>query len=313
VTARSRRLGRTAALLGLAGAVALCATGLASRGFGAAGLDRLRSANDRYLSASFDKTLRTFGVLSGVKVALAVVQGSDAGFGIHVEVGDVVQSAYDYVDIAWRATLLSAAVLLGTRYLLAAAELAAPWVLAAALAAAWAALCVKWAAPSRRGLRALFQDAAWTAGIASLTLMLLLPASVAGGRWFSERITRPSVAEAEAGFREMRAALEPPSPERRTGLWSAITEGKERFTRTVDAVRRKAGALSEWVLKLVAGFLFDCIVFPLLLFWLVTRAARRGIRYVLDLRRGRRLAGDIGAAVAGAVAAPPLGGSRPAG
>lgn len=128
---KKRNALRIAAAVLLASGIAASVSGIADLGLNAAGLGKLRTSNDRYLRSSFDKTLKTFAVLSAVKVGLAIVQGSDVGIGFNLEVGDVVQSAYDYVDVAWRTVLGSAAVLLGTRYLLQAADLAAPWFLAA--------------------------------------------------------------------------------------------------------------------------------------------------------------------------------------
>jgi len=119
----------------LIGGIVLTAFGFTERLLGTCGLDRLTSKNDAYLEASFERSLRTFAVLSTIKVGLAIVEGTEIGVGFGLEVGDVVQAAYDSVDIAWRTVLAGGVILLGTRTLLEAASLANHWLLAATLAA----------------------------------------------------------------------------------------------------------------------------------------------------------------------------------
>jgi hypothetical protein len=292
---------RAAAAAVLTAAVVLSAAGLMRRGMDAAGLGRLKASNDAYLSVSFDKALKTFGVLSAVKVGLAIVQGSDVGIGFNIEVGDVVQAAYDYVDIAWRVVLACAAVLLGTRYLLQAADLLSSWFLAATFAAALLGLVCGWLAPRLRFLRSLFRDAAWTAGLVTVALTLALPFSIAGGRWLSNRITRPSVEQASDGFQRIRMELDAPAPAG-SGLWGKIAEGRQKLERVTAIVRRQTGQLSEWVLKLIAGFAFDCLVFPVLVFLGLYAAARKGAAVIRETRRRRDFRSDLGEAFRGAPA-----------
>jgi hypothetical protein len=292
---------RAAAVLLLSAAVVLSAGGLMRRGFDAAGLGRLRASNDAYLSASFDKALKTFGVLSAVKVGLAVVQGSDVGIGFNIEVGDVVQAAYDYVDIAWRVVLGCAAVLLGTRYLLQAADLLSSWSLAATFAAVLLGLVAGWTVPRLRFLRSILRDAAWTAGLVTVALTLALPFSIAGGRWLSTRITRPSVEQAREGFQSIRTELDAPGAAG-SGLWGKINEGREKLARVTAIVRRQTGQLSEWVLKLIAGFAFDCLVFPALVFLALYAAVRRGAAAIRETRRRRDFRSDLGEALRGTAA-----------
>ncbi len=284
---------RIAAAVLLTACIIASATGIANLGLNAAGLGRLRDANDRYLQDAFEKTLKTFAVLSAVKVGLAVVQGSDVGIGFNLEVGDVVQSAYDYVDVAWRTVLGCAAVLLGTRYLLQAADLVAPWFLAATFAALLFGLAVRWAAPKFRLAHSVFRDLAWTAGIASLTLVLVLPLSIAGGRRFSEKITQPSMQEAREGFTRIQSDLDASSAPDGGGLWSKLMEGKEKLAKVTKVVTARASELSVWVLKIIAGYVFDCFVFPVLLFLFLFWFVRKSARYLIEASRSRGFRMDL--------------------
>jgi hypothetical protein len=56
-------------------------------------------------------------VLSDIKVGLAVVEGTEIGVRFCIEIDDAVQSVYDYIDVAWRTVLASAAILTWTKYL----------------------------------------------------------------------------------------------------------------------------------------------------------------------------------------------------
>ena len=86
--------------------------------------------NHRYLDESYDRALEGFLVLSAVKSGLAVIEGSEVGIGFSLEVGDLVQSVYDYVNIAWKTVLAGGTILLITRLALDGVTLVDHWVLA---------------------------------------------------------------------------------------------------------------------------------------------------------------------------------------
>jgi len=48
---------------------------------------------------------KAFALVSMLKMAIAVIEGSEAGVGFSLEVGDAVQSIYDFVDYIWRILL----------------------------------------------------------------------------------------------------------------------------------------------------------------------------------------------------------------
>jgi hypothetical protein len=281
----------TAALL--AACIALSATGLMNTGLNAAGLGKLRASNDRYLQASFNKTLATFAVLSAVKVGLAVVQGSDVGIGFSLEVGDVVQAAYDYVDIAWRTVLGCAAVLLGTRYLLQAADFLAPWFLTATFAFWLIHLILRWKIRKPAVYKSVFRDLLWTSAIAAVTLYLALPLSITGGRWLSAKITEPSINEAREGFSRIKMEFDSSSAQSGGGLWSKLVQAKDKLARVTEIVSRKTSELTEWVLKLIAGYVFDCFVFPILLFLFLFWLVRKTAGYFMETIRNRGFRDDL--------------------
>jgi hypothetical protein len=74
-------------------------------------------ALNRHAMDLVDETLEhdqeTFLVMTAIKTSLAVITGSEVGIGFQLEIGDVVQPAYDYVDFFWR-MFLYAFLILGT-------------------------------------------------------------------------------------------------------------------------------------------------------------------------------------------------------
>lgn len=85
-------------------------------------LDSERVADETYYTAindraielideTLDRDMVTFLVITGIKTTLAMIEGSTVGIGFEIQVGDIVQPAYDYVDFFWRAFLYAFMVL----------------------------------------------------------------------------------------------------------------------------------------------------------------------------------------------------------
>lgn len=66
---------------------------------------------------SLERDQATFLVITAIKATLAVIEGSEVGVGFELEVGDVVQPAYDYVNFFWE-MFLYAFLILGSYKLL---------------------------------------------------------------------------------------------------------------------------------------------------------------------------------------------------
>jgi hypothetical protein len=54
---------------------------------------------------TLERQSASFLLVSTLKSSLAVIEGSDVGIGFRIEVGDIVQSAYDLVDFTWKMLL----------------------------------------------------------------------------------------------------------------------------------------------------------------------------------------------------------------
>ncbi len=77
------------------------------------GQGALSAEAESLVDDSLAKNQQAFLVLSGIKAALALVEGSSVGVGFSLEVGDVVQPAYDYVHFFWQVFLVGF-VIMGT-------------------------------------------------------------------------------------------------------------------------------------------------------------------------------------------------------
>ena len=57
-------------------------------------------------------------ILSAIKSGVAVLERSRVSIAFNLQVGDIVQSIYDYVDIAWKSALAGCTILFLMRMVL---------------------------------------------------------------------------------------------------------------------------------------------------------------------------------------------------
>ncbi|MFO7891079.1 MAG: hypothetical protein R6V04_12165 [bacterium] len=222
-------------------------------------------SNEVYINESLEKSLITFGVISAIKIGLAVIEGSEIGIGLGFEAGDIVQAAYDYVNFAWKAVLLSSTVLLCTKYVLLTISYIDQWLIALTLVSILLFLCSKWFFTQKRFLFHLLQDISNYFIFISLGVLIIIPASISGGRFLSKKITAPSVQEAEKNLSVFRKAYFPDIEEDNKNIWSEVKKIKTRVSQVIKFLTHKTSEFSLWLLKIVAAYFFDTIIFPLLM------------------------------------------------
>jgi hypothetical protein len=264
----------------------LAFSGQADRIIDALGRRGITQRNSDYLTASFNKAVAGFGIVSLLKAGLDIVEGSEVGASLgitaNVEIGDAVKPAYDCVDIAWRTILIGAVTLLGTKYLLQTAEALDSYVLGAALVVALLLLLSDWLLPLRRGFHGVLRDALSVAVVAAFALYFLLPLSVWGGSRFSRAITSPALAEAEQGFRNTQQALFPENEGAAGGWTGKLNAIEDKIEHISGYVKNRGRELVVWTVKLIAGYVFDCIVFPVGLFVLLLWMIRAATGYLFQ-------------------------------
>lgn len=285
----------------------LAATGIMDRGLTHVGLGDLNRANQRYLDESYDHALDGFLVLSAVKSGLAVIEGSEVGIGFSFQVGDLVQSVYDYVNIAWKTVLAGGTILLMTRLALEGVGLVGYLVMCAAFVSLLVLAAVRGFMPMHEGLGRLLRSITMTLAFAVALLYLILPMAVFAASQLSQRLTRPLIQDSYDTFKEVsqtftrqaitgglqQAEDDASAAQRAIGLGQRYESLKTALRELEGYLRHQAKTLAGTTFQLIAGYLFDCVIFPLA-FVLVLILFVRGLpAYLLQTERDWRLARTI--------------------
>ena len=272
----------------------------------------LSDANRTYLDESFDRSMKGFLVLSAIKSGLAVLEGSEVGIGFNLEVGDIVQSIYDYVDVAWKTALAGGTILLLIQLILQTIQLFDHWCLFLLLLIALSLFSLSWFFPGRKRLNRILKECLLFVSVLTVALYIILPVSIAGAAFLSKQITRPLVEEAQQGFESLQQDLSPqalnerffPESEKEDSLWSRL-DFNAKLQNSKAAIMEMAEYLEEitedfavWTIKIIAGYLFDCIIFPVAFFIAVYILAKNLLAYAIGIRRDYTIREDFETVIA---------------
>ncbi len=285
-------------------------------------MGRVHAVNAAYLEKSFDKSVKGFLVLSTIKAGLAIVEGSESRIGfslgaqgsVELQYGDVVQSMYDYVDIAWKTSLAGGAVLLLTGLLLDTVAQIDQWFLAAALSAFFICHMLSCCAPRLRSCNLISKHVFSLCIVATAVLYLVLPLTVLAASFLSSRISAPLIAEATLGYESVENDLSSEAITKRLssfddttdterGFWDKMNVSRQMehfrqaFDETIAWLKSRMQNMALWTIKLFAGYLFDCLVFPLAIFSVLFVVTKGLLAYVFGIRRDNALKEDIAALV----------------
>jgi hypothetical protein len=245
-----------------------------------------------YVDDTLEKTVRLFATASAVKATIAVVEGSEVGLNIGasgtIQLGDMVQPAYDYVDLAWRTLFLSMATLFGIKLLLELSVMAAPWLIALTLVLGAVALLVTRVNRTRLILR----DAFRVSVLVTLGAIIVLPVAVWSGGMVSRSITEPHIAAAETTIVQLESSVGTLDAQGR-GFFGEVRRAKEFLASARDAIAAAASELALATVRLIVGYVFDCLLFPLGLFFLGMRAVRGLTSYLMTEDRLDRVVDAI--------------------
>jgi hypothetical protein len=280
-------------------ALTLSALGFVDRALNACGLGYLDKTNASYLDEAFDRSLAGFLLLSTIKSGLAIVEGSEVGIGFSIELGDIVQPMYDYIDIAWRAALAGGSVIVGMQLALKGLRLVDQWALTGLGLILMGYFLTLWYLPHQSWLRDGCKGAARFGATLCVALYLLLPLSVTGAAALSQQVTRPLV---EASHEELKAIGSALSPEHISGHFMSDTNGQTISALDLKSALANAGRgvlalvtflkteserIATLTIKLVAAYVFDCILFPLFFALILFTMLKSGVRYIFDFNRLR--------------------------
>jgi len=292
----------------LMGAVFLAATEYLDKPIEKIGMRKISSANEKYLSNSFNKAVTGFLVLSGIKSGLAVIEGSEIGVGFNLEIGDIVQSVYDYVDIAWKTALAGGTVILLTRLLLQSVALIDHWCLSMMFAALFVFLIVSWFFPKYVKTSRLLKEATFFLTVFSVVLYIVLPFSITGAAFLSEKITKPLIQESHKSFENIKEDFSLgsitdrlfPDEQKKDSSWLSELNIKAKYEITKNRIEELAQYFKEktrniaiWTIQLIAGYLFDAIIFPVTFFIILFVITKSVLVYLFENRRYQSFKEDI--------------------
>ena len=292
----------------LMGAVFLAATEYLDKPIEKIGMRKISSANEKYLSDSFNKAVTGFLVLSGIKSGLAVIEGSEIGVGFNLEIGDIVQSVYDYVDIAWKTALAGGTVILLTRLLLQSVALIDHWCLSMMFAALVAFLIVSWFFPKYVKTSRLLKEATFFLTVFSVVLYIVLPFSITGAAFLSEKITKPLIQESHKSFENIKEDFSLgsitdrlfPDEQEKDDSWffelnikAKYEKIKYRIEELAQYFKEKTRNIAIWTIQLIAGYLFDAIIFPVTFFIILFIITKSVLLYLFENRRYQSFKEDI--------------------
>ena len=258
----------------------LAAAGHADLVVDSVGMGRVSEANLAYLNDAFDRSLSGFLVLSGIKSGLAIIEGSEVGIGFNLEIGDIVQAVYDYVDVAWKTALAGGTVLLMTRLCLEAVALIDHWCLSVLLLGVGVYLIFRWFLPGCEKTTRIVREAILFLAVLTVILYVILPISITGASYLSKKITQPIIEETQAGFEDIHREFSPgylskgffPDDVKEGSLFPGF-DFKAKYENTKERIqfigsffKERTHHMAVLTLKLIAGYVFDCIVFPLTFF-----------------------------------------------
>ncbi len=249
------------------------------------GVQRLVEANHDYLQNSFEKSGASFLVLSGIKGGVAILEGSTIGgeavVTTDIQVGDAVQPIYDLIDVAWRITFASGAVLLLTMLLLDTIFQWGPTFLTLAFVSG----AVLWLAangfPKMRWCGVLLRRACSFFVVCVMGIYLVLPLATGAARYLSKTISAPMI---DAGVAELKQLEEDSSP---AAIQDRFFPDGEKTKEKLN-IKKKAVEILTWCkettkrvitrgIRLCAGFLFDCFLFPFVIVIVGYTLVKRGL------------------------------------
>jgi hypothetical protein len=308
----SRRMFRIAVFVVLSFGIYLSSAGYIDIPIEKLGMGRISDSNEEYLEESFNKSVNGFLILSAIKSGLAIVEGSEIGIGFNLELGDIVQSVYDYVDIAWKTALAGGTVILLTGLVLEAVGIIDHWCLALSLIAMLIFFIAKWFFPTWSRMIRISKEVTFFMVLACVIFYLVFPFSISGAAYLSEKITQPLIRQSEAQFESIKEELTVESINRRlfpedlheeeswfpgTGYKQKLEAAAARIQELARYVKDKTKNMAIWTLQLVAGYLFDGIIFPVTFFVLLFVVTKSALLFMFDERRTYAFKEDIAALV----------------
>lgn len=284
-------------ILVLLGCSVVTACGYTDRALSWCGIRYITQENNDYLDDAFNKSLAGFLLLSSIKSGLAVIEGSEVGIGFNLQLGDIVQPVYDYVNIAWKTALIGGTIIVGMQLTLKGLTLVDHWILAAMFFFLGIRYLTNWLIPKRELWRKGLNEAIRLAITLSLVFYLLLPLSLIIAAALSHQITGPLIEESHRELKRIEDKISFKNINKESlaalagksfaapSLKNRLTDTTTGIQMTLSFLKTETDRIAALMFKLIAAYLFDCILFPLLFGMILVTLFKGGIHYFFDLNR----------------------------
>ncbi|HPD98106.1 MAG TPA: hypothetical protein PLP89_07260 [Synergistales bacterium] len=254
----------------------------------------LDGKNSAYLEKTEDKALSGFLLLSGIKAGLSIIEGSTANLALaDIQFGDIVQSVLDAVDITWKILFATLGILMSMRFLLVLADQSAWFFLsygAGMIALSFVSGLIILKTSTLPRIFTTFERVSRKAGLFLLMiftfLYFLIPVSIFGASLLSRSITDTTSVEAmvyiEKYSTEISGILDTNSENsEKTGEGKdedsllkkmidsparVINYPRELLSGIKNTIVGQTKALTLKMVSLLVCFLFDVLLFPLIIF-----------------------------------------------
>lgn len=229
------------------------------------GQEFLSNEAESLVDDSLAKNQQAFLVLSGIKAALALVEGSSVGVGFSLQVGDVVQPAYDYVHFFWLVFLVGFVIMGAYKILLETGMLELGLMLAGVglLVAGIGALKSSWSKSLRRTAR-------WCI-LFGVLIAFIVPAALVTTHYLSDHYTSELREKYSLRIATFQTELEDAQAElfamkEEISLFSpveSLSAIKARATQVGAAVMDAFNASFYAFMYYIILLMFDMLFFPL--------------------------------------------------
>ena len=210
--------------------------------------------------------------------------------------------------MAWKTSLAGGAVLLLTRLLLNTICQVDHWFMAVAIAALFVCYVADSFIPHARWVSRISGQLFALFIVLSATLYLVLPLTICAASFLSNAITAPLVAEAMAGYESVQddfssealsERLSPTGTDDQEDFLDKLRVSKQieklrkRYERTIAWLERRTESMAIWTIKLYAGYLFDCVLFPAVIFFVFFVGIKALLTYAFGMRRDKSFREDL--------------------
>jgi hypothetical protein len=171
------------------------------------------------------------------------------------------------------------------------------WVLAGVLFFAFLQLLTAWCLPRWRRLRGGLGEMVRFGTSVTVALYLLLPLSVTAAASLSNHITRPMLEASHEELRQIEAQIRPRylSQEALADMAGEGLSGASLVTRLTDTaagikmlitvLKTQTEKVAVLAFRLIAAYVFDCVIFPLFFGLIFMTMLRSGVRYFFEIDR----------------------------